>query len=206
MKSFTLLIGALLLCICGCRSYDVRVNGFSEVARPIQDRASMYVTADGNSHNPLFAKEVKDKIEYLLSQRGYSLNAEESKADYRLTFKVGVASHLVTDYSNSYFTTSGAYGWNRMGYSYSYFPTLEMLYDELLTIKVFDNKPVGAAGANMPVWIGEAATSGYYANVREGIDYLLVGAFEYFGRNTKKQMELNLNENDPRIKQLAAYK
>lgn len=206
MKSSNLVMGALLLCICGCRSYYVRVNGFSEVPGPVLDRASIYVAADENSNNPLFVKEVKDKIEYLLSQRGYALNAEESRADYRLTFKVGVASHLVTDYSDYYFTTSGSYGWHRPAYSYSYFPTLEMLYDEMLTIKVFDNKPVGTASANVPVWIGEAATSGYYANVREGIDYLLVGTFEYFGRNTKKQMELDINENDPRIKQLAAYK
>jgi len=206
MKNFTLVMGVLLLGIGGCRSYDVRVNGFSEVPRPIMDRASMYVTADGNSHNPLFVKEVKAKIEYLLSQHGYALNADESKADYRLTFKVGVASHLVTNYSDSYFATSGAYGWNRMGYSYSYFPTLEMLYDELLTIKVFDNRPVGTAKADVPVWIGEAATSGYYANVREGVNYLLVGVFEYFGQNTKKQYEMDINSDDPRIKRIAAYK
>ena len=72
MNKLCLILLTISICAAGCTTtYRVHVNGFSELDKPISDKASIYVTVDPNSQNPIFDKEIKAKIEMLLKSHGY---------------------------------------------------------------------------------------------------------------------------------------
>jgi hypothetical protein len=77
-----------------------------------------------------------------------------------------------------------------------YAPYVRNSWDQWLQIKVFRGDKV--------VWVGEGSTSKRYAEKRRGIDYLLVGVFEYFGQNTQNLKTVEIAEKDPRIAALGS--
>jgi hypothetical protein len=210
MKRLCLILTVPSLLIAGCtRSYTVRVNGFLESGRSIPDEAPVYVTVDTNSHNPIFQKEIKDKIEQLLSRRGFSPAANQDLADYRLDFAFGINPREVTGFEPYYGPVSsfGFGGYRRYYYGYgTYVPYAETYHDQWLTIRLSDTGRQNPAVKGKVVWVGEAMTTRYSADLRQTISYLLLGIFERFGQDTKKQIALTIDQSDPRIAQIAGYR
>ncbi|HUT28376.1 MAG TPA: DUF4136 domain-containing protein [Sedimentisphaerales bacterium] len=203
MKRLCLILAALSCLTAGCaRSYTVRVNGFLERGLSVPDKAAIYLAVDANSHNPIFQKEIKGKIEQLLARRGFSHAAKEDVADYRLDFAFGINRREVTGFEPYYGPASsfGFGGYRRYYYGYgSYVPYAETYHDQWLTIRLSDTGRRNAADKGKVVWVGEAATTRYSADLRQNISYLLVGIFEYFGQDTRKQVAVTIDQSDPRI-------
>jgi len=210
MGRLCLILVSISICIAGCSTgYTVHVNGFSELDRPMGQKASIYVTMDPNSQNPIFDKEIKTKIEVLLKLHGYVPAANVELSDYRLAFQVGLDSHKVSGYAPLYRPVGGFHGgyWGEYHFGYtSYMPYLETLYDQWLVIKVFARDRTAASGAEKVVWIGEAMTSTSVADLRQVVDYLLVACIEYFGVDTKRQMTLTIGRDDPIIIRIATFR
>lgn len=198
------------ICATGCTtSYTIRVNGFSELDRPIKEESSIYVVVDPNSQNPIFDKEIKARIEMLLESRGYVPALDVEKADYRLIFQVGLDSHGVRSYTPFYHPYSGFYNryWGNYDLGYTrYVPYFETFYDQWLVMKVFDTGPEDTSEDGKVVWIGEAMISTDAADLRQIVNYLLVASFEYFGKDTKRQMTLRIPPDDPRIIRISALR
>ena len=197
---------AISICTAGCTArYTVYVNGFSELDEPIKDNASVYVTVDPNSRNPIFDGQIKVKIEMLLKQHGYVPAPNVEQSDYRLAFQVGLDSRRVAGYEPLYRPVIGFYDsyWGDYHFGYtSYVPYVDTYYDQWLIMKVFAPDPDTARRTEQVVWIGEAMTGTNVADLRHVVNYLLVAGFEYFGVDTGRQMILKIPPDDPRIIQI----
>jgi len=197
VKVYTILVASLLLGLAGCaESYSVGVNGFAETPNPIPPNVRIRVVTDPNSDNPLFDNEIKAKIVKLLSLRGF-LPVDDPASEYCLTFRSGIMTHLVQDVE----FVSGGFGYggrHRVFVNGGYYaPYIRNSWDQWLQIKVYRGDKV--------VWVGEGVASKRYAEKREGIDYLLVGVFEFFGQDTHNLKTVELTAKDPRIAALDSY-
>ncbi|HCO93804.1 MAG TPA: hypothetical protein DIU00_07635 [Phycisphaerales bacterium] len=208
-KLYSILV-IILICTAGCTTtYMVRVNGFSEIDEPIKDKASIYVTVDPNSQNPIFDNQIKAKIEMLLKSHGYVPAPDVEQADYRLAFRAGLDSQRVTGYTSLHRPFMGFHNRFRGDYNFgytTYVPYSETIYNQWLIMKVFSAGRTAASEAGQVVWIGEAMTGTGDADLRHVVNYLLVAGFEFFGVDTKRQMTLKISPEDPRITQLATFR
>ena len=208
-KVYSILV-IILICTAGCTTtYTVRVNGFSEIDEPIKDKASIYVTVDPNSQNPIFDNQIKAKIEMLLKSHGYIPVPDVERADYRLAFRAGLDSQRVTGYTPLHRPFMGFHNRFRGDYNFgytTYVPYSETIYDQWLIMKVFSAGRTAASEAGQVVWIGEAMTGTGDADLRHVVNYLLVAGFEYFGADTKRQMTLTISPEDPGITQLSTFR
>jgi len=210
MKKLCFVAALLFVFVSGCiQGHIVRVNGFLEAGKSIRDKAAIYVAVDPNSQNPIFDKEIKAKIEMLLKSHGYNPIADVEQTDYRLAFHAGLNSHRVTGYTPLYRPYMGFHNryWGNYNLGYtSYVPYFETFYDQWLVMKVFDTGRADASEVGKVVWIGEAVVGTDAADLRQVVNYLLVAGFEYFGKDTKRQMALKISPDDPRITRISALR
>ena len=210
MNKLYLILLTIPIYAAGCTTtYRVQVNGFSELDQSIRDKASIYVAVDPNSQNPIFYKEIKAKIEMLLKSHGYIPAPDVEQADYRLAFQVGLDSHRVTGYTPLYSPFMGFHDryWGDYNFGYTrYVPYFETFYDQWFVMKVFATGRDDTSKTGQVVWIGEAMTDTGDADLRRVVDYLLIAGFEYFGVDTKRQMALKIDPEDPRIIQISTLR
>jgi hypothetical protein len=191
----------------GCTpTYTVHVDTFSQLGEPLARGTSIYVSADPNSRNPILAEAIASKIRSLLQARGYTV-AERAQAAYMLTFHAGIDSTRVLEYTPAYRPYGGfygLYGWHYgLGYGYStYVPYIETVYAHWLDTRLYPQRE--SAGSRMqPVWIGHVVVGRNNPELREAINYLLVGFSEYFAVDTGRWVRIRLKKNDPRVLELA---
>ena len=210
MKKLCLVLLSMSIWTGGCTTtYIVHVNGFSELNRPIKEKASIYVAEDPNSRNPIFDNEIKSKIEMLLKEHGYDPVSDVGHSDYLLTFQVGLDSRRVSGYTPLYRPYFGFYdrywGDYHFGY-YGYVPYIDTYYDQWLVIKVFAGESDTTPRSEKVIWIGEAMIDSDTADLRQVVNYLLVAGFEYFGKDTGRQIVLKIPPDDPRIIRISALR
>lgn len=204
MKKISLIIAIFSICVTGCTSgYRVRVNGYSEFDRQITKKASVYVSTDPNSQNPIFDKEIKDKIAELLKWYDFVPAPAVEQSDYRLSFQVGMNSHKDSGFTPFYQPYAGfSSGYRRDSYYFGhtvYVPYYDTYYEQRLVIKVFARDGAEDSDSEQVVWIGDALISTSTEDIRRTVNYLLVACFEYFGADTTRQRSLVITEKDPRI-------
>ena len=206
MNKLCLVLLFISICMGGCSPvYTVRVNGFSKLDEPMKEKATIYVTVDPNSQNPIFDNEIKTKIEILLKEQGYVPASDVGISEYRLAFQVGLNSQKVSGYTPLYhpFVSFNDRYWGDYHFGYtSYVPYVDTYYDHWLVLKVFASAPDDAPQTEQVVWIGEAVAGTSVADLRGIVNYLLVAGFEYFGEDTGKQMILKILPDDLRILQI----
>lgn len=210
MNKLCIILISILICTTGCSTaYTVHVNGFSELDEPIKEKASVYVKVDPNSQNPIFDNEIKTKVEILLKEQGYVPASDIELSDYRLVFQVGLDSRRVSGYTPLYrpFMSFHDRYWGDYHFGYtSYVPYIDTYYDQWLVMKVFATDPDTAPRTEQVIWIGEAMIGTDVADLRRVVNYLLVAGFEYFGRDTKRQITLKILPDDPRIIRISALR
>jgi hypothetical protein len=203
MLKFCLFLTVFSICVVGCtQGYNVHVNGFSEQGRQIKEGASVYVSTDPNSQNPIFDKEIKTKIEELLRWYDYVPASAVEKSDYRLAFNVRIDSHQSSGFTPLHHPYAGFDGGYRGDYYFgytTYVPYYDTYYDQRLAMKVFARDNTTDSNSEQVVWIGDAMISTSGDDIRQTINYLLVACFEYFGIDTTRQKKLYITEKDPRI-------
>lgn len=206
MKKF--LFSLPLICLSlGCAvSYSVGVNGYSSSGQSLQIRqdSSIQVVADSNAPNPILEKEIGMKIRKLLNKKGYSIATDQ--ANYYLLFDYGMNSgQTVSDTFPVYhpgiycdYPFSGIYS-----HSYTtYIPYTTVVYTRWLVLKLIDGNAYRTSSKAKPLWIGEVVSAGTNSDLRELINYMLIAAFEHFGRDTGKRVNVLFSEDDERLKLL----
>jgi len=197
MRKLCPVLVGMVLALSGCaESYRVYVNGYAKVAEQIPSNARIYVAIDPDSSNPLFDNEIKVKLVKLLADRGYQ-PIDDPKNEYRMTFNFRIGSHVEEDVefvSGGYSMVGRHRAFAAGGY---YAPYYRTEWDLMMQLKLYKGETV--------VWVGETVTSKYYADKRKAVDYLVVAALEYFGKDTGSKQLLTINEKDPRIIDVGAY-
>jgi hypothetical protein len=209
------LLGLLSTAIFGCASariYQVQVNGYTQSAGPsLAPGASLFVLEDQKAQNPLLEKEVKAKIEKLLTKQGYLL-VPYDRADYYVLFTYGLGNPQTVSvtaptwsvgvgFGSGYCGPGVGYGvfWPGCG---PYYTETKALYDRWLRVNVVAGKDYRETGKSHPVWVGEAHSTGASADLREVLNPLLIAVFEQFGVNTGKAWPTTIKQNDPRVTDL----
>lgn len=209
MTKGTLLLLAVAACGAGCaRTYTVHVNTFSEIKEPLSQTTPIFVAIDPNSRNPILADVIAAKTRALLQEHGYTPAEKAEGAGYVLTFRAGIDSTRVLDYMPVYRPYGGFYGfyggYHHFGYGYStYVPYIETVYAHWLEMRLFTPGPK-VKDRTRPVWIGEAVVGRSDAELRESVNYLLIGLLDYFGADTQRWVSIRLKRDDPRVEALAA--
>jgi len=194
------------LCAAGCHpTYRVHINGYAELTEPIASNAVMYVATDPNAMNPIFERQIQAHAKALLRGYGYRLTETSGQARYHVDFQVGVRTESVTGYTpvySPYFGARGGYpGRSLFGFT-SYVPYTDTFYDQWLILRLLRPNPANSETDEV-VWVGEAVMSTDRADLRETIDYLLVGCIEFLGVDTGRKVTLTIRKDDPRIMDLA---
>ena len=217
MKKFVwfFLLTILGMALFGCastRTYQVQVNGYTESAAPsLAPGASLFVLEDEKAQNPLLEKEVKAKIEKLLTERGYLL-VPYDRADYYLSFSYGLGNPQTVSLTAPSWGIGWGFGTGYYGRGVStgiYWPGWgpfstknQALYDRWLRLTVAEGKYQRETGKSRTVWVGEAHSTGASSDLREVLNPLLIAAFEQFGMNTGRAVLANIKQNDPRVRGL----
>jgi hypothetical protein len=209
MTRHVLMLLIVAACAAGCApAYTVHINTFSEIKEPLSQTAPIYVSSDPNSRNPILADVMAAKTRTLLREHGYTVAEKAGGAGYVLTFRAGIDSTRVTDYMPVSRPFGGFYGrfgsgFRGMGYGYTtYVPYLETVYVHWLEMRLY-RQGENVKDKPRPIWIAEAVVGRSDAELRESINYLLVGLTEYFGADTRRWVTTTFKENDPRIQGLA---
>jgi hypothetical protein len=217
MKKFLglFLLGLLSAAAFGCASariYQVQVNGYTESAGPsLAPGASLFVLEDQKAQNPLLEKEIKAKIEKLLTKQGYLL-VPYDRADYYVLFTYGLGNPQTVSVTAPTWSVGVGFGPGYCGPGVGYgvywpgcgpfYTETQALYDRWLRVNVVEAKYYRETGKSRPVWVGEAHSPGASSDLREVLNPLLIAAFEQFGVNTGKAWPTTIRQNDPRVTDL----
>jgi hypothetical protein len=210
-----LLIVLLVVFLAAC-ALDVRTTGFLDRSAGIAvlpNGATFAVLENAAASNPIFDREIKAKIERLLVKAGYRLDASD-KARYQLSYGYGIASGLrsraVTSYGppqTQIITVSDGKGGVATQAvmtpgTASVIPMVSVEYTKQLTLKVTEAAGSADGRKESVVWMGETLSMDPSSDLRTDIDYLLVVAFMYFGRDTGKQVSVSIGRENSAVDEL----
>ena len=189
----------------------MHVNTYSELDGPLNPAAPIYVATDPNSPNPILRRQIASKIRDLLEGNGYNPVEKLEAAGYSLTFEVGIDSERVLDYAPVQRPYGGFYGGRYGGhYGWGFGYTTYMPYDrhdvhplaQDETLR-HEERTEDEAGSSPQIarWSGWAKPSVGTDNpeLREAVNYLLVGCLEYLGVDTEEWVTVKIKADDPRI-------
>lgn len=206
----------LALCLPSCRSvptYTINVNGYTDLSTQAQVRpgGSFFIMENPEAKNPLLEKEIKEKLDKLLSTHGYPVTTFE-KADFYLFFGYGMGEpRNVSVTAPDYYGGIGwgfGYGGGRWGGwggpsvyggipwgGYSTYSTT--LYDRWVRLTVVEGPAYRTQKISRTVWVGEAHSEGASSDLRTVLNFLLVADFKEFGKNTGKAVTMEINAQNP---------
>lgn len=215
---FIFVVGCLFLTSCSTK-YIVASNTFidyQEIPYGFEKGTSFCIVSKNND-NVLFSKEIERKIVNFLQNSGFEID-DSINAKYALLFDFAISSSSQIVNKAKYIpgqtqktsgSISGTLGEHTLYKENTetsgttvYVPETQIIFERKLTINVCDNRSFKDQTTEIPIWSGLFVSTGMNSDLREVMDYLLVPAFENFGKNTGKCVKVCLNENDPKIKNL----
>jgi hypothetical protein len=193
----------ILFLLSGCSTIRMSVTGYRNPAQGMAPGQSIYVALNPMAENPRLEKEVAQKISKVLQEKGFSLASQE-EADLYLSFGYERAMGMV-DWV-TYHKTEPI----QQYYPYSRFtkyqtikvPTEAVVYQNYmwtLSIKVMNTRKLRVDEQEV-VWTCEVVSEGRSSDLRHVLNYLIVGAFEFFGEDTGRSRKITLSEEDPRAR------
>ncbi len=201
-------LSLVALAATGCSpSYRVEFNGYSELAEPISRQAPICVATDPNAENLIFQRQVQTKAERLLQGEGYTLAESPEKAAYEIVFRVGTTTHEVVDRRPTPEMRAGfLYGGYSRGFGFGHTtydaPYYDTLYRQWLVLRLFTKDR--QTQHKQLVWVGEATMRTDRPTLRQAVDYLLVVCIEHLGIDTREQITVRIEGNDPRVLDIAS--
>lgn len=208
----------LLIFLQGCASsYVVKVNGFLDTAKPMKigPGATINVVEDKEAKNSLLDKEVAEKLENILKLKGYAMS-QIDRPSYYILYGYGIGHEKTVTRTMPVYQPGGtatvtktgpagtSYSTIQLPGSTTYVPYTTAVTDKWLSLKIIDGKDYRDSGKTKDIWIGEASVTGETSDLRNMLNYLIVGIFNHFGENTGKELFVIIREDDPMIKKLSA--
>ncbi len=206
---WAVLIAACLAGLTGCAAtLPVLVNGYTDPAAAvaIPPGARFCVAENPQAPNPLLEREIKVKLERLLTRRGFGLGPCE-QADFVMLFTYGTgpgAARTLISPEWSFGVGAGRVWHGGYVFFWPGFTTYSTaaVYDRWILLNVVAGRDYREKRTSRPLWVGEARSAGASADLRQAVDPLLLAALEKLGHNTGKAVTLELREDDPRLRDL----
>lgn len=216
-----------LIATVGCSTIPIELNAYlsKELEFPRPEAGSKIgVLANTSPSEPLLERELREKVQRLLEQRGYK-TTEPSEADFILLVEAAIdAGTITTQYrattTGSDYTRSYIYDRrgrmivvNRQSPSRTYYvPQQCTVFTKGLGLTLAkrsllppaDSQPAEdrVRSDRATVWRCVASATGPESDLRWIVNHLLVGAFECFGEDTQRQRRIGVAEKDKRVQQL----
>lgn len=215
--SLILMVMALLLSSCAHNIY-ISHNSFADTkAIPLGFPHFTSFTVEPLNHkDPMMSQEITTKIEHLLEKNGY-LVEEEMHAHYYVLFDYHmeqfdqtvtvekyVPGQTITSYGSVLSNGKAKLyqGQTQTAGSFVSVPEVHRFFNKALTIQVYDAKEYRNDAHAKPVWKETASCCDENDDLRDSLDYLLITAFEFFGRNTQKNIETIISSDDKDVSEL----
>lgn len=213
LSKATLFLCIPLLILTGCgRRINITSNTFADtknIPRGFPLDSTFYISS-AKEDKKLLSKEIIRKIACLLEDRGYTVTDNESDADYHVTFdtkmtqETGTRSVLTYIPGDVQTTTGCVHGKETVSYQeqtetpgkFIYVPEKYTYYSRKLSVHAY------IRDGEEEVWHGSAISEGESNDLRDIVDYLLVTAFRFFGRNTQKKVHTSISAKDKEVKNL----
>jgi len=231
-RCFTAAILALLVAIVltGCvsnRVARVAVNGFSDTKYA---GGHFYWLLSGKDDVAVDDLEFREYAAYLrrgLAQAGYSESATPDQADLAIFFSYGIGDAKEQSYSYSMpiYGQTGGGTYNFSGTTYSDYGTATtygtatqtpqygvagseqfsgstLTYLRYLRVDVFVMKTLQNEKKKIPVWRTDVMSRGRTDDLRIVFPVLVAAATPHFGKNTKRQVIIDISDGDKQVQQI----
>jgi len=215
----SMLAVSMLLLVSSCaRKIHITHNSFANIRSIPQGFAfnSSFAVETINKETPMLAQEIAQKIGHILENKGYVIK-DDTHADYYLIFDydmeqskktVNVEKYIPGETITSYGSVlsngkAKIYeGQTHTPGSFVYVPEVHTFFTKSITIQVFDAQSYRQQTKHEPLWQGSAVCCDEHDDLRDTLDYLLVTALKYFGRNTQKYIETTVSSDDKEVSTL----
>lgn len=213
-----LLIPLLLLTSC---TKQISINTYadkSSIPYGFPHHASFYIFTKPEDRSFL-ARETTHKITHILQDKGYR-SSNKHTANYYLFFTydmqsekhtiqvpMKVTEQIITKESNvpkdiNAQSPNAHVNEQVVSSQLIYVPEERTIFNKTLLIQIFDADDYRQNPQANPLWESEAYLFDETNDLRDSLDYLLITALKYFGKNTKKLLSLSINNNDKHVKKL----
>lgn len=224
--TLALLAGMMLS---GCISYRIAVNGFSD---PKYAGGHSYWLLSGKDGVTVDDLEFREYAAYLrrgLGQAGYSESATLDQADLAIfvSYGIGDAKEQAYSYSMPVYGQTGGGTYNFSGTTYSgygsattygtvtqtpqygvvgseQFSGTTLTYLRYLSVDALDMKALRNEKKTVSVWRTDVMSRGRSGDLRSVFPVLVAAATPHFGKDTKKQVVVDISEGDKRVEQIKA--
>lgn len=197
MKKWFVVLSCLMLLGCGA-TYNIKTTGFLDRTSghtQIAKGSSFAVVENEKAENPILDKEVKKKIEYLLIKNGYRIVAPD-KADYMLSYTYSIDGGRTVNIPSAVPKNS------KSKISINFGDTTRTEFTRSLILSACDGNRFRKDSTLQVVWYGDTISIGTSSDLREALDFLLIGAFQHFGKDTGKQQRISMSGKSPEVEEL----
>ncbi len=180
-----------------------RLNNLS-LAEP--KNLTICVSTEEEPNNPVLSCEIRDKIQQLLSDKGYNVTC--ARPDFCCTFSYGVSENRTASFEVPIY---GLKDKDKKGRSNKavYVPYSYSIQGHYILLTLYDareykrsNNDVSTLEDTEPVWTGEITSYGTGPDTRMIIDCMLIAASEHFAEDTEKQVTELISIDDKQVKNL----
>ena len=230
-KCFTVATLAMLagIILSGCVSCRIGVSGFSD---PNYTGGHSYWLLSGKENVTVDDLEFREYAAYLrrgLNQAGFSESTTLDQADLAIfiNYGIGDAKEQAYSYSMPVYGQTGGGTYNFSGTTYSsygsattygtatqtpqygvvgsqQFSGATLTYLRYLSVDALDMKAFRNEKKMVPVWRTDVTSRGTSGDLRSVFPVLVAAATPHFGKNTKKQVVVDLSEGDKQVQQIKA--
>lgn len=227
MKLKIIISCAALLLLSGCyRHLSITSNTFADFAQipyGFIPGSSFYIyCADPVTSVPNGAaleKETCQKLARILHEKQFVIHKSNTKSDYVMAFTLHVSSSVQTTNEARYIpgptlTKRGNVITPQDGQVTRYeeqqetpgsvilVPQQHTYYTTLLELNVYDGELYRAEGKLEQIWSGSAQCTRENSDARDTIDYLILEALKYFGKNTQREITTSVRCDNKEIENL----
>lgn len=184
---------------CTTTRYVTVVDAYrGEPAQIVSATARIAVLPNTAEPNPLFAQEVKQKLEWLLCERGLRIVPPDS-ADLHVFNVFGIGAPQTV-------STGGVV--LPLRNMLAFVPTSATTYYRWLAIGVkpalrSPESTLGGASLGW-AWLSTAASEGSSGDLRQVIDFMMIATLQVFPSSTGRRTQIEMSDSDRRIKRLRA--
>ena len=206
---FSFIIFLMFVSACGI-SVKTKINAYR--LQSVDYNAGICVIGVGN--NIALNEELTNKIVKILqSKKNINVVQDCHKADYILAFNYSIKGDKYTYtfyipmqsretvYGNIYGDIQGWFSASSTKTEYLPVYGQKVVYYRYILFILVDKRTLKEKQIK-PVWQLEISSVGKTGDLRTISDYLLVPLYKYFLKDTKRQIDLIIDEDDPTLKQL----